>query len=76
MMWLKRFVNDIEVVGLSHPIKDIGIRLSLQHRIKLSDAIISATAISLDAILLSNDHGLLGIPGLRIQHLALHEEIQ
>jgi len=57
--WLKRFVQDIEVVELNQRIKDKTIYLRKEFRLKIPDAIIASTAMISEAILLSNDRDLL-----------------
>jgi len=41
--------------------------LRRRHRLKISDAIIAATAMVADAVLFSNDGKLAGIPDLRLR---------
>lgn len=62
--WLELFVNDVQVVKLSDAIKEKTIELRQQYRLKLPDAIVCATAIIENAILLSNDKQLHKIDGL------------
>jgi len=49
------------------------IRLRRDSRIKLPDALIAATAIVSQAVLLTNDRHLHGIPGLQCRALAIRE---
>ena len=68
---IEGFLSDIAVVGLTEEIKSLAIRLRQQHSLKLPDAIVAATALSLKASLLTNDSKLLQLPGLPSQALAL-----
>jgi predicted nucleic acid-binding protein len=52
---VRQLLAKLTVVGLGDEIKNAAIALRKQHRLKLPDAIICATAISVDATLLSND---------------------
>lgn len=69
--WLELFINDVQVVGLTHVIKEKTIALRQQHRLKLPDAIVCATALVEQAVLLTNDKGLLHVDGLRCQSVVL-----
>lgn len=68
---IQKFLTQLLIVGIEESVKNLAIALRKQHRLKLPDAIISATAQSLDALLLTNDVKLSGIPGLKTQSLAL-----
>ena len=67
------FLSSLETVELLPAVRDAAIRLRREHRLKLPDAIIAATALVLDAELLTNDARLLRIPGLRARALALSD---
>lgn len=69
--WLQRFIDELEVVGIDDEVKALAIDLRRQHRLRLPDAIIAASAIARDAILFSNDLGLKGIPNLQLRNLTL-----
>ncbi|MCX7097544.1 MAG: type II toxin-antitoxin system VapC family toxin [Methylococcales bacterium] len=69
--WLMSFINDIHVFELNNAIKEKTIELRQHYRLKLPDAIVCATAMASQAILLSNDKGLQHIDGLRCQLLAV-----
>lgn len=69
--WLQRFINDLEIIGIDSDVKQRAIRLRLEQHLKLPDAIIAATAISRNAVLLSNDQQFDGIPELDLRKLAL-----
>lgn len=65
------FLAQLVVVGIDELIKNMAIALRKQYRLKLSDAIISATAQSLNALLLTNDLKLSSIPTLQTQSLTI-----
>jgi hypothetical protein len=52
-------------------VKKLAIRLRREHQLKLPDAIVAATALSLKAELVTNDTKLLRIPGIASQVLRL-----
>ena len=68
------FLADVTIVDLSKQIKQTTISLRRQHRLKLPDAIIVATADFLNAELLTNDSKLLDIPEISVSALHLKEE--
>ena len=66
----RRFLADTIVMPMSADIEEAAIIIRKSTKIKLPDAIIAATAIVLDAVLLTSDAMLLKLawPGLRIQN--------
>jgi predicted nucleic acid-binding protein len=52
-------------------VREAAIRLRRERRLKVPDALIAASALALDAILLTNDQQLLSLPGVRVQALQL-----
>ena len=74
MDWLNRFIEDMEVIGITDNVKYLAISIRRQYRLKLPDAIVAATAISCDAILFSNDQALSLVPRLNRQSLKLTEQ--
>lgn len=52
---IRQFLGQVSVVGLNEFLKDSAIELRKKYRLKLMDAIICATALSLSCVLLSND---------------------
>jgi predicted RNase H-like HicB family nuclease len=58
------FLSQIAIIGLDDEVKDLAIRLRRQYQLKLPDAIVAATALSLGASLLTNDSRLHRVPGL------------
>ncbi|MBI4830983.1 MAG: type II toxin-antitoxin system VapC family toxin [Candidatus Lindowbacteria bacterium] len=73
-VWLNRFIVDLEVIGIDSEVKRLAIELRRRHRLRLPDAIIAGSAITCNAVLLSNDQKLMGIPNLQVQRLALRGE--
>jgi predicted nucleic acid-binding protein len=63
---IEGFLSEVTVVALGD-----AIRLRREHQIKLPDAIVATTALSLGAPLLTNDIKLRRIPGLSCQELKL-----
>lgn len=67
------FLADVTVLELSPAIKQAAIRLRSEHRLKLPDAIIAATALCLPAQLLSNDVKLVNLTCVSVKSLALKD---
>jgi len=70
---IEELLSRVTVIGLNEEVKNLAIRLRRLHSIKLPDAIVAASAMSLEALLLTNDFKLLQLPGIRSQALALKE---
>jgi predicted nucleic acid-binding protein len=70
---IRDFLADIQVVGILPDIKENAIRLRRDHKLKLPDAIIAATALSLDALLLTNDNGIIRVPGLKCKSVSVKD---
>jgi predicted nucleic acid-binding protein len=68
---IRRLLSTITLVGLTQEVKDTAIQLRRDHTLKLPDAIIVATALSLQADLMTNDQRLCHIPGLSCRQLHL-----
>ena len=68
---IEGFLAGITIIGLSELVKKSAIRLRRDHQLKLPDAIVAGTALSLNAELVTNDSKLLRIPGLPSQELKL-----
>lgn len=68
---IKIFLSEISITGLSEVVKQLAVRIRRENQLKLPDAIVVATALSLEAELLTNDLRLLRIPGLTSQELRL-----
>lgn len=69
--WLLRLISDLEIADIDMKIKQCAIELRLAYRLKLPDALIAATALVHDALLLSNDTGFAKIASLRTRTLKL-----
>ena len=72
--WLEAFLADIGIIELDRQVKQHTVRLRREHRLRLPDAIIAASALACDATLLTNDQRLLALPGVRCQPLELRDE--
>jgi predicted nucleic acid-binding protein len=68
---IQSFLSQLLIVNIDGPIKNIAIALRKQYRLKLPDAIVAATAQSLNALLLSNDKKLSNITTLKTQLLPI-----
>jgi hypothetical protein len=68
---IRDFLSKIETVGLRSDVTEAAIAFRRQHRMKIPDAIIAASASVLDAVLLTNDSMLLKLPGIRALSLKL-----
>lgn len=68
---LHELLADMRSVSINEDVKRETIQLRRSRRLRLPDAIIAATAISLDAELISNDAVFRSIPGLRSRPLSL-----
>ncbi|KOP25562.1 twitching motility protein PilT [Hapalosiphon sp. MRB220] len=65
------FLNKISVVSIDNEIKNLTISLRKQYRLRLPDAIIAATAQSLNATLFTNDVKLTNVTEISIQTVLL-----
>jgi hypothetical protein len=68
---IRSFLSEVTLVELTEEIRELAIDLRRQHALKLPDAIVAATALSLQAQLVTNDTKLLHVPGLTCQRLEL-----
>jgi predicted nucleic acid-binding protein len=68
---IRTFLSKVIVLGLTKEVKEHAIRLRKENHLKLPDAIVAASAISLNAVLLTNDKTLLKIPGITASSLPL-----
>lgn len=68
---IRAFISTVVAVDLTQEIKELAVTLRRQHALKLPDAIIAATALSLEAELVTNDTKLLRVPNLPCEHLKL-----
>ena len=70
---IRAALSKVAIYGIDQDIKEEAIRLRRQSRLKLPDAIIAATAICHDAVLVTNDVELHNTPGLRSRSLAVRQ---
>ncbi len=68
---LRELLSDMRIVTINNEVKRETIQLRRTRRLRLPDAIIAATALSLDAELISNDAIFRSIPRLRSRPLPL-----
>lgn len=71
---IRAFLADVTMVELTPAIRRAAVRLRREHELKLPDAIIAATALTLEAEVLTNDRKLLNVPGLSGQPVKLKDE--
>ena len=62
-------LGGVTIVELTPQVRMIAICLRREHRLKLPDAIVAATAVELDTELLTNDIRLAGTPRVRVRAL-------
>lgn len=68
---IRNCLSDLTIIGITEDIKDHAIALRRLHTMKLPDAVIAATAISLSAELLSCDERLVRLPDFLSRKLQL-----
>ncbi|UBF29345.1 type II toxin-antitoxin system VapC family toxin [Kovacikia minuta CCNUW1] len=68
---IRSFLAQMVIVRIDDPIKNAAITLRKQHRLKLPDAIIAATAQSLSALLLTNDLKLSNLGIVQAQSMSM-----
>lgn len=68
---ISALLGAVEIVGLHPTLKETAIRLRRDYRLKLPDAVVAATAVDCEEELLTNDQGLIGIPGVRARAMQL-----
>lgn len=68
---IRNFLAKITVVGLDGNIKELAIAFRKNYRLRLADAIIAATAQSLNAILFTNDLRLANFTEITVQSLPI-----
>ena len=61
---IKDFIGKVNLIDLTPNIRSEAVRLRQRHRLKLPDAIIAATAVTLGATILTNDLKLANLSGL------------
>ncbi len=68
---IRDFLTKITIVGIESNIKELAIALRKQYRLKLPDAIIAATAQSLNATLFTNDVRLANLTQINTQSIEI-----
>ncbi|MEM9121112.1 MAG: type II toxin-antitoxin system VapC family toxin [Cyanobacteria bacterium P01_F01_bin.56] len=68
---IRTLLTQLQIVELNAEVKEAAIRLRQQHGLKLPDAIIAATTLTLEAVLLTNDMRLLKLSNLQTRSLKL-----
>ncbi|WP_414542570.1 PIN domain-containing protein [Nostoc sp. CCY0012] len=68
---IMNFLNCITVMGIDNNIKFLTISLRKQYRLKLPDAIVAATAQSLNTILFTNDTRLTNLTEINTQSVEI-----
>jgi len=68
---IKTFLQDITIVELNSTVKSQAVDLRKRYRLKLPDALIVATTMTLNATLLTNDQRLLNLAAAPTQILEL-----
>ncbi len=66
---IKKLLSEIPIIDIYQKIKDQTIQFRRRHQLKLPDAIIVATALFLNATLITNDMGLQSIREIRVQSI-------
>lgn len=70
---IRAFLAIADRVAITDAVLDQTIELRRRHRLKIPDAIIAASAIAENAVLLSNDCKLANIPNLQIKTVSLKD---
>ena len=68
---IQSFLSQLLIINIDNSVKKAAILIRKQYRLKLPDAIIAATAQSLQATLLTNDRQLLNIESLTTQSMSI-----
>jgi predicted nucleic acid-binding protein len=68
------FISEVSLVDLNAEIRSMTVRLRREYKLKLPDAIICATAMVLDAELLSNDEQLKKVSQLKVVTVLLKSD--
>jgi predicted nucleic acid-binding protein len=66
---IRDFLSDVPVTDLTQPVKHHAVNLRKRFGLKLPDAIVAATALALEATLLTNDQRLLALNDVPTQML-------
>jgi len=68
---IRSFLSEAALIELTPSVRTAAIELRRQHKLKVPDAIIAASALTLGVELLTNDPHLLRIPALQCRSLRL-----
>ena len=68
---IRKFISKTTIIDINTHIKENTIYLRKKYKLKLPDAIISATALSDNIILFTNDKALFKITGIKIKNITL-----
>lgn len=68
---IHNFLSHLTIININDSIKNLAIQWRRQYKLKLPDAIIVATTLSLEATLLTNDQQLIKIQDLPTQSIVL-----
>lgn len=68
---VKQFLSRVLVLELTPDVRGAAVALRRQHRLRLPDAVIAATALVHGTELLTNDAQIAAVPGLRSRSLLL-----
>ena len=66
---VRAFLAEIAVTDLTQAVRDHAVNLRKRYSLKLPDAIVAATALALDATLLTNDQRLLTLDDVNARKL-------
>ena len=70
---IREMLAGITIYGIDQDVKEEAIRLRRKSRLKLPDAIIAATAMCHDAILVTNDNEVQNVADLKSRQLAVRQ---
>lgn len=70
-MHIRDLLNELSVVDLDQEVRRATIYLRRAYSLRLPDAIVCATALSLNAVLLTNDKKLASVTEIRVSPVAL-----
>lgn len=68
---VRKFLESVNLVGLTPEIKEEAIALRREHRLTIPDAIIVATAVHMQTELFTNDARLTALPGIKTRSVVL-----
>jgi predicted nucleic acid-binding protein len=66
MYAVKRYLRSVKIIPINNEIKEIAIRIKREYKIKVGDAIVSATAIYFDMPFISADRSFMKIRELKL----------